>query len=616
VNSVVILLTSPNPVVDGQNEKFTAGVNWTATESPTGAITVTDKVTCPGSTTALAVVLGKITLSSATSPDPGSGTLDVSSFPCVGPNLITAHYSGDSTYAPGRSATIQVTVLGQFTSTSTKLTSSINPAKVGNSITFTAQLVYKLAQNSHPTGTVVFTERNSGRVLGTTKVITSGGPRNQITAASLTISSLVAGSHAIEAAYSGDNIYAPSSSPVLHQIVQGSSVESTSTTLHVSATQITAGQSITFSAQVKAASGVPNGSVHFYDGNALLGTVGLNGNGQASLLTSSLRVGTHPITAAYSGSSAFATSSSGVVTVTVKPVPLTPTSTKLSPSTNPATAGVAVALAASVTSTSGTPTGSVTFLDSSSTPARVLGTVGLKNGVATLDHAFAAGLHRISADYSGDAEFAASSGTLSEVVNSPSQSKTDTTIKSSSNPSTYGETVTFTATVVPTSGTATGTVTFHIGSLTATVPLDNKEEAIFTTAALPAGSLSASALYSGDATHAGSTSPILGQTVLGPLGFSVEGSGFVYNRLTKMFTTTLTIKNDGAVAEPGPIQALFSNLPPGVSLGQESGTFNGDPYITIMNGLGPQQSMSLAVSFSDPGSVDIVYSLEFYSGAF
>src|SRR6185503_7389182 len=66
---------------------------------------------------------------------------------------------------------------------------------------------------------------------------------------------------------------------------------------------------------------------------------------------------------------------------------------------------------------------------------------------------------------SGDASFAAStSSALSQVVN---KANTSTTIASSLNPSTFGQSVTFTATVsvtAPGLGTPSGTVTFKNGA--------------------------------------------------------------------------------------------------------------------------------------------------------
>ena len=85
---------------------------------------------------------------------------------------------------------------------------------------------------------------------------------------------------------------------------------------------------------------------------------------------------------------------------------------------------------------------------------------------------------------------------------------------SSANPSTTGQSVTFTATVTG-SGSPTGTVTFHDGGATLGTGTLSAGQATFSTSTLTAGSHSITAVYLGDTTFAGSTSPALTQTVNG-----------------------------------------------------------------------------------------------------
>jgi uncharacterized protein (TIGR03437 family) len=66
---------------------------------------------------------------------------------------------------------------------------------------------------------VAFTDTNTGAVLGRSSVLTVGGKPLPTTSASLTTSSLTPGSHAIQAAYSGDNVHSPSTSQVVIQVV-------------------------------------------------------------------------------------------------------------------------------------------------------------------------------------------------------------------------------------------------------------------------------------------------------------------------------------------------------------------------------------------------------------
>ena len=75
----------------------------------------------------------------------------------------------------------------------------------------------------------------------------------------------------------------------------------TLTTLTSSPNPATFGEAVTFTATVTGAGGTPTGTVTFYDGTASLGTGTLNGSGVATLTTSALIVGVHPISATYGG---------------------------------------------------------------------------------------------------------------------------------------------------------------------------------------------------------------------------------------------------------------------------------------------------------------------------
>jgi N-acetyl-anhydromuramyl-L-alanine amidase AmpD len=108
--------------------------------------------------------------------------------------------------------------------------------------------------------------------------------------------------------------------------------------LSSSATSITSGQTVTFTATLSGVTGGtgPTGSVTFYDGSTQLGsgTISLiSGQYQATLATSSLAAaGPHNITAQYFGDGNYSTALSNVVTVTVTSgtTPLTVSPTSLS----------------------------------------------------------------------------------------------------------------------------------------------------------------------------------------------------------------------------------------------------------------------------------------------
>src|SRR5262249_14346223 len=150
----------------------------------------------------------------------------------------------------------------------------------------------------------------------------------------------------LTAVYNGDLEFATSTSAVRTQTVNPGP---TTTTLTSTPNPSTVGHAVTLRAAVTAlapAIGIPTGTVTLRDGATILGTVTLV-NGSASRVPSALTVGSAPLSATYSGSAAFAASTSPTVTQTVNPAA---TSTSLTSSPNPSTSGQAVTLSATVTS--------------------------------------------------------------------------------------------------------------------------------------------------------------------------------------------------------------------------------------------------------------------------
>jgi hypothetical protein len=144
-----------------------------------------------------------------------------------------------------------------------------------------------------------------------------------------------------------------------------------------------------------------------------------------------------------------------------------------------------------------------------------IGTGTLNSGKATFTtSSLSVGSHAITAVYGGDVNFTTSTSTaVSQGVN---QANTTTALVSSLNPSVFGQSVTFTATVTavaPGSGTPTGTVTFYDGSTKLGTGTLGGGVASFTTASLAVGSHSIKAVYGGDTNFKTSTSAILTQVV-------------------------------------------------------------------------------------------------------
>jgi uncharacterized repeat protein (TIGR03803 family) len=181
-------------------------------------------------------------------------------------------------------------------SSSTALTSSPNPS-TGGPVTLTATVI---GAGVTPTGTVQFQDGQT--ILGSAT----------LTAGQATLSVLLpGGTRSLAAVYSGDATYSGSSSPIVTQTVN---LPATTTAVTASATATYAASPVTFTATVSG--GAPSGSVTFFDGNLTMGSAPLSA-GTASFTTSALAVGSHSVTATYSGDTANGASTSTALSITV-----------------------------------------------------------------------------------------------------------------------------------------------------------------------------------------------------------------------------------------------------------------------------------------------------------
>jgi hypothetical protein len=171
------------------------------------------------------------------------------------------------------------------------------------------------------------------------------------------------------------------------------------------------------------------------------------------------------------------------------------TTIALRSSPNPSAYGQAVSFTGVVTSGIGAPPNgeTVTFKKGST----ILGAGTLSGGTATLSTStLGVGTSMVTAVYGGDANFAStSSKSLSQVI---AKATTTTKVVSSKNPSNFGQSVTFTATVAPQfGGLPTGTVTFKNGTATLKTAALSGGVARFTSSALVAGTHDITADYNG-----------------------------------------------------------------------------------------------------------------------
>jgi autotransporter-associated beta strand protein len=404
-----------------------------------------------------------------------------------GTNKFRISYVGG---ANGRSV-----VLTTITTT-TGLVSNLNPSNQGQSVTFTATV----SPSPGTTGTVTFFDNGVAMPGGSNRPLSGG-------VATVSISTLSAGSHSITAVYNGATNYGSSTSSALNQTVNSTNV-STSTSLVSNTNPSTQGASVTFTATISPSPGTVGTVTFLNNGVPLSGgsNIAVSG-GVAQFSTTSLPAGSNSITAVYSGGTGFNGSTSNAVSQVVNKV----TTTNLVSNVNPSNQGASVTFTATIPQVAGN-VGTVSFFDNG---VAIPGgsNVSVASGVAQFTTStLSAGTHPITAVYSGGPGFAGStSSVVSQVVNA----LTTTSLASSNNPSIIGSSVTFTATIPQVSGNV-GTVTFRANGVTisggANIPVINGV-AQFSTSSLAAGSNSIVAIYSGGAGFAGSVSSPLAQVV-------------------------------------------------------------------------------------------------------
>ena len=271
------------------------------------------------------------------------------------------------------------------------------------------------------------------------------------------------------------------------------------------------GQNVTFSATVSPvlATGMPSGDLTF-TANGVTTTVPLDALGVATLTTATLPAGTNTITAGYSGDAIFL-ANSGSTTQTVNKAA---TATVVVSSLNPSTVGDLVTFTATVSPS--TATGTVQFtVDGAASGAPVL----LATGQASYALPFpGTGAHSVIATYNGDAAFLASiSPMLTQTVGSALRPTITVVTSNRSSSANLGQSITFTATVRPVTGTGTptGTVQFNVDGVNVggVLTMNAQGRATYSTAALSAGSHNVIATYSGSAIFGGGGSATFIQVV-------------------------------------------------------------------------------------------------------
>jgi hypothetical protein len=186
-NSFTRMTSKPNPATFGQSVTFTAFASGQFGGTATGTVTFKR-----GSTKLETVALSKEEAKFTTATLP------------VGTDSITAVYSGDSNFAGSESEAVKQEV--DRATTTTALTSSLNPSKPGQAVTFTATV--KAEFSGTPTGTMTI---NDGTKALKTVTLSDG-------VAMFTTTALAAGTHSIKATYNGSGDFTDSSSSMTQKV--------------------------------------------------------------------------------------------------------------------------------------------------------------------------------------------------------------------------------------------------------------------------------------------------------------------------------------------------------------------------------------------------------------
>ncbi|MBI0295058.1 Ig-like domain repeat protein [Streptomyces sp. PRKS01-29] len=435
------VFSSPDPSQAGQPVTVTASVAVVAPGSGTTEGTVTFDFGDGTPTVTAPSVAGVATVTHAYTDAPGS------------PYTITATYDDDGAFAPSTGTDVHTV---QPASTTTTVTAGPDPSMVGEEVTVTATVAAVPPGAGVPSGTVTL---DFGDGTAPVDVVLAGGAA----IVAHTYASSLGSPYTITATYGGSDDFRSSVGTEAQTVPQ-----SATTTMVSSAPEPSVvGQPVTFTATVAPVApggGSPTGTVtfDFGDGSAPAAAPVVGGLATAEHAYTTSAGSPYPVTATYGGDPDF-TGSGDLVTHSVGRAP---TTTAVISAPDPSVAGEPVTLTATVAAVSpgaGTPTGTVTFDPGDGTaPA----TAPLTAGVATITHVWAdtsGSPYTVTADYGGDADFTASTGTDTHTV-TPAATHTD--VVSSPDPSVAGEPVTLTATVAavsPGAGTPTGTVTFDPG---------------------------------------------------------------------------------------------------------------------------------------------------------
>ena len=455
-----------------------------------------------------------------------------------------------------------------------------------------------------PTGVVTF--YLDGRQIGVSTLAADG-------TATLPNVQFSPGTHALLATYPGQGSIPPATSLVV--IIQ---IQPYPTTLAVtgSPSPSLVGQLVTFTVTSKSddSSYVPSPIDIRVDGaNTPVTVLTPDASGKAAYATPTLSAGEHGIEADFAGDSIHAAGSAIVFQNVVKGYA---TTTQLGSSLNPANIAQAVTFTAAVSSANGSPAGTVSFLDGTTT----LATEPISGGMASFTTSMlSAGTHAIQAVYNANGAFASSVAGVSEVVHGVA---TATALSAAPLSAYAGSAITLTAQTVangvPLTG-SNGTVSFLEGTTVVgggAMPVGGSGSATATLTTLPAGTHAIVAVFSGDATHDASRSAAVTVTVLAnPTALALNSSSasavaFQTFQLSAGLSSSTTAAHasggivfsaNGVVVGQAPLSAGgIATLPVSLPAGSYvfSAAYSGDAFFTASSSAALKEQIARDASIS------------------
>jgi large repetitive protein len=587
-NTVTVGTQSPNPVAPGSSAAYTITVNFNgngnsctsplsvSTALPTGATASFS----PGSVTSTGGnVNSTLTITTTNATPAGSTTFTV----------LAAN--GGGTCQAGTASNTGTLVVVE--STTTTLTSSVNPSVFGQSTTLTATVAQITGPTTPTGGTVTFLDGATS--LGTATL--SAGT------ASISAAALTAGPHSLTASYAGvANSFGASTSAAVTQAVNNANT----TTTVSNASGTFGGPNVTLSANVTANSPstatVSEGTVTFTvkQGATTIGTVTSGtvaaGTATASFSLSSVNAGTYTINATYNPA---ATTPNFNTSTAASPGTLTvsPANTTTTVGSSSGTTGGSANLTANVTavspSTATVNEGTVTFTVKQGATTIGTATSGtVASGAASVSFPLSgavSGTYSINATYNPAAtpnfntSTAATAGTLT--VNNP----VPTTTSISPTSKNVGD-ATFTLTV-----NGTNFVTDSVVNFSGSPRITSFVSATQVTASIPASDLTAAGTFNITVTNSapgGGTSnaqtftvnnPVPTTTTISPSTKTAGDAGFTLTVNGTNFVNTSTVNFNGSartttfvtatqvtaaitaadVANAGPFPVTVTNPAPG-----------------------------------------------------